>query len=97
MMFREAPQWIQQTLRDLSRDGYIYIGRTGVGLTYDFRKACTQKGTIKTIEETARYHETADRAFLELIAIEGPKYVSYDRIIEVLSHDVATEEARTEG
>jgi len=38
MLFREAPEWIQQVLRDLSRMGYIYIGRTGVGLSYAFRR-----------------------------------------------------------
>jgi len=38
MLFREAPEWIQQVLRQLSREGYIYIGRTGVGLSYAFRK-----------------------------------------------------------
>jgi len=37
-MFHELPEWIQQMLRALSREGYIYIGRTGPGLSYAFRK-----------------------------------------------------------
>jgi len=38
MMFAELPEWIQQTLRGLSREGYLYIGRTGAGLSHAFRK-----------------------------------------------------------
>jgi len=37
MLFADLPVWIQDVLRDLSRDGYIYIGRTGVGLSHAFR------------------------------------------------------------
>jgi len=38
MLFSELPEWIQQILRDLSREGYTYIGRTGAGLSHAFRK-----------------------------------------------------------
>lgn len=105
MLFREAPEWIQQVLRQLSRDGYIYIGRTGVGLSYAFRKGpdmffnivslfsqtvdegslteCYRLGTIKAIETTAKFKDLGERLLLELIATEGPKWVAYERIIEV--------------
>ena len=84
-MFAEVPEWIQQVLRQLSREGYIYIGRTGVGLSYAFRKECYKLGTIKAIEETAQYHDLGYRILLELIATEGPKYVAYDRILSVMT------------
>jgi hypothetical protein len=70
-------------LRQLSRDGFIYIGRSGVGLTYTFRKECDRQGTIAAIEKTASFHQIADRFLLELIATEGPRWVGYDRITEV--------------
>jgi len=38
LLFADVPYWIQDVLRDLSRDGYIYIGRSGVGLSHAFRK-----------------------------------------------------------
>jgi len=104
MLFREAPEWIQQVLRQLSRDGYIYIGRTGVGLSYAFRKGpdifnlsfllprffmdegplkeCYNLGTIKAIQKHAEYLDLGYRILLELIATEGPKWVSYERIQE---------------
>lgn len=46
VLFREAPEWIQQVLRDLSREGYIYIGRTGVGLSHAFRKGPEKTRTL---------------------------------------------------
>lgn len=84
MMFAELPEWIRLLLRDLSREGYIYIGRTGVGLAYDFRRACMKLGTIKAIDKTMTYHELEDKALMEKIAIEGPKWVPYERIQEFL-------------
>jgi len=82
MMFRDIPDWLQDILRQLSRDGYIYIGRTGPGLTYDFRKACMKLGTIKAIDQTMEYHSLEDKILVELIATEGPRWVSYARILE---------------
>jgi len=82
LMFRDLPEWIQATLRTLSREGYIYIGRTGPGLTYDFRKACMKEGTIKAIDRTMEYHGIEDKILVELIATEGPRWVSYARILE---------------
>ena len=49
MLFRELPDWIQDKLRTLSREGYVYIGRTGAGLTHDFRRLCMKEGTVKAI------------------------------------------------
>jgi len=82
LMFRDLPDWIQDILRDLSREGYVYIGRTGAGLTYDFRKACMKEGTIKAIDRTMEYHGIEDKILVELIATEGPRWVSYTRILE---------------
>jgi len=82
LMFRDLPEWIQNSLRTLSREGYIYIGRTGPGLTYDFRKACMKEGTIKAIDRTMEYHGIEDKILVELIATEGPRWVSYARILE---------------
>jgi len=81
-MFRDLPTWIQDILRGLSRDGYIYIGRTGCGLTYDFRKACMKEGTIKAIDRTLAYHDLENKILVELIATEGPRWVPYLRILE---------------
>jgi len=81
-MFRDLPEWIQQLLRELSREGYIYIGRTGCGLTYDFRKTCMKEGTIKAIDRTLAYHGLEHKILVELIATEGPRWVPYLRILE---------------
>lgn len=82
LKFRDLPEWLQQLLRNLSRDGYIYLGRTGPGLTYDFRRACMKIGTIKAIDKTMEYHALEDKILVELIATEGPRWVSYNRILE---------------
>jgi hypothetical protein len=81
-MFCDLDDRLQVLLRDLSRDGFLYLGRTGAGLTYNFRRACYLKGTIKAIEETAEFHDDPCRLILELVAVEGPKWVSYERIQE---------------
>ena len=31
LMFKDLPVWLQDVLRSLSREGFIYIGRTGPG------------------------------------------------------------------
>ena len=82
LMFCDLDGRLQGLLRDLSRDGFLYLGRTGSGLTYNFRRACYLKGTIKAIEETAQFHDQPSRLLLELVAVEGPKWVSYERIQE---------------
>jgi hypothetical protein len=82
VMFCDVDDRLQVLLRDLSRDGFLYLGRTGSGLTYNFRRACYLKGTIKAIEETAEFHDQPSRLLLELVAVEGPKWVSYERIQE---------------
>jgi hypothetical protein len=65
MLFREAPEWIQQVLRQLSRDGYIYIGRTGVGLSYAFRKAPK--------------HRASPSSFLSLFRVQGALSECYNQ------------------
>lgn len=82
MMFRDLPTWIQDALRDLSREGFIYIGRTGPGLTYDFRKACMKVGTFKAIDQHMEYRSIEEKILIELIATEGPRWVPYTRIKE---------------
>ena len=82
LMFRDLPTWIQDILRDLSREGFIYIGRTGPGLTYDFRKACMKVGTYKAIDEYMQYRSIEEKVLIELIATEGPRWVPYTRIKE---------------
>jgi len=81
-MFRELPEWIQDKLRLLSGDGYFYIGRTGAGLTNSFRKECMNLGTLKAIQKHMEYHDLEDRLLVEMIAVEGPRWVSYVRILE---------------
>ena len=82
LKLRDLPEWLMDILRHLSRDGYIYIGRTGAGLTWDFRRACMKTGTIKAIDKTMEYHSLEDKILVELIATEGPRWVSYQRIRE---------------
>jgi len=82
LMFRDLPDWLQDILRRLSSDGYIYIGRTGAGLTHAFRKECMNQGTIKAIDKTMEYHGLEDKILVELIATEGPRWVPYARIQE---------------
>ena len=62
MKFGELDEFSRKCLIDLSMFGFIYIGRTGAGLTYDFRRACMKTGTLKAIEEEARFQppETAE-------------------------------------
>ena len=31
LMYKDLPVWLQDVLRSLSREGFIYIGRTGPG------------------------------------------------------------------
>jgi hypothetical protein len=68
----------------MSRDGFIYIGRTGIGTTYAFRREILKVGTIKAIELHGKNLATEELDILELISIEGPKWVPYKRIIEVI-------------
>jgi len=49
LLFAEVPYWIQDVLRDLSRDGYIYIGRSGVGLSHAFRKGAAGLSSFRSL------------------------------------------------
>ena len=82
LMFRQLPEWIQDVLRDLSREGYLYIGRTGAGLSYDFRRACMKSGTFKAIDKYMEYRSIENKVLIELVATEGPRWVPYTRILE---------------
>lgn len=88
VLFRELPLWLQDRLRALSREGYIYLGRTGPGLTWAFRRETMRHGTIKAIDETMQYHGIEDKLIVELIAVEGPRWVPYRRIKEYCTSGV---------
>jgi hypothetical protein len=83
MMFRDCTEEVQQHLIELSCKGYIYIGRTGAGLTNDFRRSTFQHGTIKAIEDEKTFIGEVKAKILQLIAIEGPRWVSFKRIEDV--------------
>jgi hypothetical protein len=82
MLFREMTSDVQRLLIDLSMKGYIYIGRTGAGLTNDFRKSTFQHGTMKVIEEEKSFIGEIQAKILQLISIEGPRWVPFKRIEE---------------
>ena len=41
-----------------------------------------KKGTIKAINEHMEYMDIQEKLIVELIAVEGPRWVSYKRILE---------------
>ncbi len=82
LMFRDLSAELQKHLVDLSVNGYIYIGRTGIGLTGDYRKSTLQQGTLKVIEAEKRFIGEVKAGILQLVAIEGPKWVPFTRIEE---------------
>jgi hypothetical protein len=92
-MFRVLHPEIQTTLRNLSKDGFIYIGREGIGLSYVFRKEVMRLGTIKAIEQHGVNLAPEEIRLLELTAIEGPRWLCYQRVIQALwnvqKHEVA--------
>jgi|YelNatPaOPRAMG01_1025707.scaffolds.fasta_scaffold05917_19 hypothetical protein len=80
MLFREMTSDVQRLLIDLSLKGYIYIGRTGCGLTQDFRQQTFKHGTIKAIEQEKPFIGEIQAKILTLISIEGPRWVPFKRI-----------------
>jgi len=84
IMFRVLHPEIQTTLRNLSGDGMIYIGREGIGLSRAFSKAVLQIGTIKAIDQFSGSCGPEEIRLLELIAIEGPRWLCYQRVIDAL-------------
>jgi len=82
-MFRDCTSDVQRDLIDLSLKGYIYIGRTGAGLTNNFRQQTFKTGTIKAIEEEKTFLGEKKAELLQLIAIEGPRWVPFKRIEDV--------------
>jgi hypothetical protein len=105
MMFAELPEWIRQVIRELSRKGYVYVGRSGVGLSYAFRKPlrgldhsffallfsrplsrlteCMKLGTVRAIDTHMKDEDLGPKILVEHVAIEGPKWVPYERIVEL--------------
>jgi len=79
-MFRDCTDDVREDLIDLSLKGYIYIGRTGAGLTQDFRQTTFRRGTIKAIEAERTFLGDKKAKILQLIAIEGPRWVPFKRI-----------------
>ena len=82
LMFKDLPVWLQDKLREISREGFIYIGRTGPGLTWTFRRETMKLGTFKAIEKHMEYMDVEEQLLVELIATEGPRWVPYKRILE---------------
>jgi len=100
VMFRVLHPEIQTTLRNLSKDGFIYIGREGIGLSYVFRKEVMRLGTIKAIEQHGVNLAPEEIRLLELTAIEGPRWLCYQRVIQALwnvqKHEAAVKPVVTE-
>jgi len=84
LLFNDLPRLYQEILKDLSIEGYIYLGRTGAGLSYAFRRLCFTRGTLKAIEEEGPSLDPVKKRILETVAIEGPKWVPYERLEEVI-------------
>jgi hypothetical protein len=84
ILFRVLHPEIQATLRRLSGEGFIYIGREGIGLSYVFRKEMLRIGTIKAIEHHGCNFNQEEIRLLELTAIEGPRWLCYQRVIDAL-------------
>jgi len=82
LKLRDLPEWLQDKLRQLSYEGFLYLGRTGTGLTHLFRYTCMKVGTIKALSQALEHHDLEDRILVEMIAVEGPKWVPYTRILE---------------
>lgn len=100
VMFRVLHPDIQTPLRNLSKDGFIYIGREGIGLSYVFRKEIMRVGTLKAIENCKGEATPEEIRLLELTAIEGPKWLCYQRVIQALwscqKHEAAVKPVVTE-
>jgi len=84
VMFRVLHPEIQTTLRNLSADGVIYIGREGIGLTHLFRRELLRLGTIKAINQHCSNAAPEEIRLIELAAIEGPRWLCYQRVIDAL-------------
>jgi len=83
MMFRDCTEVLQHDLIELSVKGYIYIGRTGAGLTNNFRQQTFKVGTFKAIEDEKTFLGQKNAEILQLIAVEGPRWVPFKRIEDV--------------
>jgi hypothetical protein len=94
MLFNELPEWIRITLRDLSRQGFIYLGRTGAGLSGHFRSECMKLGTIKALEKWSESITLAEKLLIEDVAVKGPKWVSYEDLKGAMESSVVFQALR---
>jgi len=83
-MFRVLHPDMQQVLRGLSSAGMIYVGREGIGLSRLFAKEVLRLGTIKAVEQHGSRLGEEEIRLLELTAIEGPRWICYQRVIDAL-------------
>lgn len=51
-------------------------------MTWTFRRETMKLGTFKAIEKHMAYMDMEEKLIVELIATEGPRWVSYTRILE---------------
>lgn len=79
-LYRDLDANLRAILIEMSNWGFIYLGRTGAGLTYSFRRAYFKMGTKAIRTEAAKYIGDDGLRILQLIAIEGPKWVPYKRV-----------------
>jgi hypothetical protein len=94
MLFSELPEWIRLVLRELSRQGFIYLGRSGVGLSGDFRRECLKLGTIKALEKWSESITLAEKLLIEDVAVKGPKWVSYEDLKALMESSVVFQALR---
>ena len=57
-------------------------------LTWPFRRETMKQGTIKAINQHMEYFGIEEKLLVELIAVEGPRWVSYKRILEYCTSGV---------
>lgn len=81
-MYRDLDANLKVMLRNMCNWGFVYIGRTGVGLTYSFKREYYQRSG-KALEEAHRWLSEAEVEILTVVAFEGPKWVPYTRIEEI--------------
>ena len=82
-MYRDLDSNLQAMLKNMLNWGYIYIGRTGVGLTYSFKREYYKKSG-KALEDAKQWLSDQEIELLTVVCFEGPKYVPYKRMEDVL-------------
>lgn len=69
-------------------DTFNIKGAKAPRLTWPFRRETMKHGTIKVIDEHMEYHDLDAKLLVELLAVEGPRYVPYKRILEYCQSDL---------